>query len=45
MGCSFELFVRRGVWGVALNLIVGIVGGIVVWVIVGCLLRISGFVG
>ena len=26
MGCSFELFVRRGVWGVALNLMVGIVG-------------------
>ena len=33
---------RCGVWGVALNLMVGIVGGIVVWVIVGCLLRISG---
>ena len=28
MGSSFELFVRLGVWGVALNLIVGIVGGI-----------------
>ena len=45
MGSSFELFVRCGVWGVALNLIVGIVGGIVAWVIVGCLLRIGGFVG